>query len=1071
MAPLVGYLAAIAKNLAHGDATEHTHRPALKVLLESAGKDIIATNEPTRILCGAPDFNVTRGNVPLGHIETKDIGENLALMQRGKPPHGEQFGRYRDGLPNWILTDYLEFRWYVNGEHRLTARLGELDGKGELKVVAGGEEAVASLLRAFLDQKALTIRTAKDLAQRMAGMTRIIRDLIIRTFDHEVQRGLLHNWLAAFREVLIPDLDEQQFADMFAQTLAYGLFAARIHTPPGEDFSREMAAYNLPKTNPFLRRLFAEMAGVDMPETIGWAVTEVVELLRHADLFSILKDFGKGKGKEDPVVHFYETFLAVYDPEMREVRGVFYTPGPAVGYLVRSIDCLLKSRLGLRKGLADESTLVLDPATGTATFLYFVIEQIYRKFAKQKGAWDGYVDKHLLKRIFGFELLIAPYAIAHLKLGMLLQETGYSFASGQRLGIYLTNTLEAAAKHSEHVIANWISEEANAAAMIKRDEPVLVVLGNPPYSGDSANRSTETIRVEKGATYIAGLDLEQGRITRVIREAKQAGDVEVPSFIGELLADYYVIDGARLNERNPKWLQNDYVKFIRFAQWRIDKTGEGIVAYVTSNSYLDSPTFRGMRRSLMRSFSEIYIYNLHGNAKKRERAPDGGEDKNIFDITEGVALLLAVKVRGETKPGRVFHADLWGAREAKYQRLRETDVTTTEWSRLEPSSPSYLFVPLDTALKPEYDRGYKITEAMPVHSLGIATARDSFCVGLTKNEVWNKVRDFVSLEVKEAREKYGLGKDARDWKVALAQGDLAATGPDLSRIVPILYRPFDTRFTYYTGKSRGFHCMPRNEVMRHMLPGSNIALSTVRSVEIKRGWEHCLCASTITQLHTVSLKEVNYLFPLYLEAPGDAELRMETGRRPNLSPAFLAALAKKLKLPQAGEHRLPKGITPEDVFHYAYAVFHSPTYRARYAEFLRMDFPCLPLTSDIEVFRALARKGAKLAALHLMESPHLGHFIPAFPVKGSNEVEKAQYTDIDQRVWINPRQYFAGVPKAAWEFHIGGYQVCEKWLEDRKGRKLTYDDLQHYQKIVVALQETIRLMGEIDAAIPAWPLT
>jgi predicted helicase len=321
-----------------------------------------------------------------------------------------------------------------------------------------------------------------DLAQRMAGMTRIIRDLIIKTFEREVEKGLLHNWLAGFRKTLIPDLDEKQFADMFAQTLAYGLFAARIHAPPKEEFTRKSAAYCIPKTNPFLRKLFSEIAGVDMPETIAWAVDDVVELLKHADMFSVLKDFGKGEGKEDPVVHFYETFLAAYDPKMRQLRGVFTTPEPAVGYIVRSIDYLLRTRFNRPEGLADENTLVLDPATGTATFPYFVIKHIYQEFAKQKGTWDGYVEKHLLNRIFGFELLMAPYAIAHLKLGLLLQETGYTFGSDQRLGIYLTNTLEEAARKSEHLIATWISEEANAAAKIKRDDPIVVVLGNPPYS-------------------------------------------------------------------------------------------------------------------------------------------------------------------------------------------------------------------------------------------------------------------------------------------------------------------------------------------------------------------------------------------------------------------------------------------------------------------------------------------------------------------------------------------------------------------------------------------------------------
>jgi len=605
------YLSEIKKSLANENATEHTHRPALHKLIEAIGEGIAATNEPKRVKCGAPDFIITRKKTPLGHVETKDVGTNLDEMERGRGPNGEQFIRYRDGLANWILTDYLQFRWIVNGEKRLTVRAAELDAQGKLKTLPDGEENLARLLAAFFEQEALTVGTAKELAQRMAGMTRIVRDLIVNAFEHEKEAGWLHNWLAAFRETLIPELDEKQFADMFAQTLAYGLFAARVHAPLNKPFSREMAAYNLPKTNPFLRKMFAEIAGVDMPDAIAWAVDDLVELLKHADMVEILTDFGKGKGKEDPVVHFYETFLAAYDPKMREVRGVYYTPEPVVSYIVRSIDHLLKTRFKRPKGLADENTLILDPATGTATFLYFVIDQIHRKFARQAGAWDDYVAKHLLNRVFGFELLMAPYAVAHLKLGMQLQETGYKFGSDQRLGIYLTNTLEESAKKSEHLFAGWVADEANAAAKIKRVDPILVVLGNPPYSGHSANRSAD----EKGN----------------------------PTFIGRLLRDYYVVDGQPLGERNPKWLQDDYVKFLRFAQWRIEKTGHGILGFITNHGYLDNPTFRGMRQSLMQTFDEIHVLDLHGNAKKKERCPDGSKDENVFDIMQGVAVCIMVK--------------------------------------------------------------------------------------------------------------------------------------------------------------------------------------------------------------------------------------------------------------------------------------------------------------------------------------------------------------------------------------------------------------------------------------------
>ena len=1026
------YVDAIKGNLAHGDATEHTHRPALKTLLEAVDKGIIATNEPTRILCGAPDFNITRKKVPLGHVETKDIGVNLNEMERGRGPHGEQFTRYRDGLRNWILTDYLEFRWFVNAEKRLTVRIAELDSKGNLKSLPDGEEKLAQLLTAFFKQPALTVGTAKDLAQRMAGMTRIIRDLIISTFDHEAEKGWLHNWLAAFRETLIPDLDEPQFADMFAQTLAYGLFAARVHAPPKKEFSREMAAYNLPKTNPFLRKLFSEIAGVDMPETIDWAVDDIVELLKHADMFEILKDFGKGKGKEDPVVHFYETFLAAYDPKMREVRGVYYTPEPVVSYIVRSIDHLLKTRFNRPKGLADENTLILDPATGTATFLYFVIDEIHQKFAKQAGAWDDYVAKHLLNRIFGFELLMAPYAVAHLKLGMQLQNTGYQFGSDQRLGIYLTNTLEEAAKKSEQLFAGWIAEEANAASAIKRDKPIVVVLGNPPYSN--------------------------------------FGQMNRGQWILSLLDDYK----RDLHERKIN-IDDDFIKFIRFAQWRIGKTGHGVIGFITNNTYLDGITHRRMRECLLETFNEIYVLNLHGNLRKKETAPDGGKDENVFDIQQGVAIGLFVKQPNQSGC-RVFSADLWGEREGKYKTLWESDAAKMKWAELNPSAPHFFFVPKEFGAEGEYKKEVSIGEIFTVWQNGLKTDRDELFFDFDREVLSKRMQTFYSEDCDEDfKAKYRIIASSSYDIVRRRKGTQFCE----ANIRQCLYRPFDVRWLYYDPKLTS---RPAEKVMRH-IDGENMALITARQFG---GYRHFILNCTRILCEISSQPYAPYtICPLYLY---DTEKKKKSDlsravtmalfepsagyhtRRPNLSPAFLKMLAEKLKLPQTQPHGLPEDITPEDIFHYAYAVFHSPTYRTRYAEFLKIDFPRLPLTSDVKLFRALTAKGMELVALHLMESPKLNNFITEFPAKGSNEVEKVQYTDKDKRVWINAEQYFGGVPKAVWEFHIGGYQVCDKWLKDRKGRKLDIDDINHYEKIVVALNETIRLMNEIDGVIPGWPL-
>ena len=1030
--PLQGYMHTIEKELTAGNATEHTHRPALKTLVEGLSKGVIATNEPQRTECGAPDFLVTKGAFQVGYIEAKDVGKSLDEAEKS-----EQLKRYRDSLPNLILTDYLEFRWYVDGDLRCpSARLGTLTKDGKIKRNNAGVQAVAELLNEFLAHKAEAVGTPKELAKRMARLAHRLRDLVTSAFQKKLNLPSLGNLYKAFCDTLVPDLTAEQFADMYAQTIAYGLFAARCNSPNGTKFTRQYARDMVPKTNPLLRNIFDHIAGAGLPEIIAPEVDDVAQLLAQADMASVLKDFGKRTAKEDPVVHFYETFLAEYDPKVREMRGVYYTPEPVVSYIVRSIDHLLKTRFNKLQGLADEETLILDPAVGTATFLYLVMNEIYESMLsqKQKGMWNDYVADKLLPRIFGFELLMAPYAVAHLKLGLLLQETGYQFKSDQRLGIYLTNTLEEAIKHSEVLFAQWISEEANAAAQIKKEKPIMVVLGNPPYSGHSANKGP---------------------------------------WARQLVEKYKTVDGKPLGEKNPKWLQDDYVKFLAFGQWRIELSGQGILGFITNHAYLDNPTFRGMRQSLMNSFTDIYVLNLHGNVKKKEVAPDGGKDENVFDIQQGVAISLFVKEAGKVGTGKVHYSELWGLRDGKYRSLLETDIATTLWAKLKPSSPFYLFVPVQRNLLSEYEKSWKVTDIFPINSVGIVTARDELTIRWSKEEVEAVIHNFASLPPEEARDKYQLGNDVRDWKVALAQKDLKDTGLKTDMIVPILYRPFDIRYTYYTGHSRGFHCMPRPEVMRHMLAGKNLGLITVRQVA-EGVFDHAFVSPSIVESRiTLSNKGIGFLFPLYLY-PAEGEMQFKEGRRPNLSPEFIKAVSEKLglKFIDDGKGDLEQTFGPEDIFNYAYAVLHSPTYRSRYAEFLRIDFPRLPLTSNKPLFKKLAEKGAELVSLHLLEAPSLEQMRTQikFDVSGSNAVDKVTYDETGGRVYINKQQYFEGVAPEVWEFHIGGYQVCQKWLKDRKGRTLTYDERVHYQKIIIAIKETIRLMAEIDQLIPGWPI-
>ncbi len=621
------YLREISKHLASGDATEHTYRPALKTLLETIHEDITATNEPKRVQCGAPDFIITRGQTPLGYIEAKEIGSNLGEIARG-----EQLTRYRDGLPNLILTDYLEFRLFHEGDFITSCSLARLGIDGRLKRERNADHAFEELLDHFVNATMPTVGTPRDLARRMAAAARIIRDVIGRAFECEItESDPLHVQLEAFRDVLLHDLKPDQFSDMYAQTIAYGLFAARCHHSADQGpFTRKSAAFELPETNPFLREMFKHIAGTDLDHRLVWAVDHLAELLSRADMVGILTDFGKRSRREDPVVHFYETFLTAYDPAMREMRGVYYTPEPVVSYIVDSIDHILKRDFGIVDGLASTEkvkladgsethrVLILDPAVGTGTFLFNVVDHIYRQIVEsgQGGTWDSYVSQHLLPRLFGFELLIAPYTVAHMKLGLQLAETGYKFRSGERLRVILTNTLEEAIiKYHKFPFALLIAEEAGAAGEVKKKYPVMVILGNPPYSGHSANRGP----------WIRGL----------LRGHDRSG--------GFTKGNYFQVDGEPLGERNPKWLNDDYVKFIRFGQWRIEQTGYGILAFITNHSYLDNPTFRGMRQSLMDTFDDIYLLDLHGSAKKKETAPDGSKDENVFDIQQGVAICLMVK--------------------------------------------------------------------------------------------------------------------------------------------------------------------------------------------------------------------------------------------------------------------------------------------------------------------------------------------------------------------------------------------------------------------------------------------
>ncbi len=1063
------YLKQLDRQHRAGNATEHTHRPTLQALLQHLLTGVSVTNEPKQIECGAPDYVLTRGGIPLGYIEAKDIGKNL-----DDPAFKTQFKRYGESLDNLILTDYLEFRLLRDGKKVATARIGDIHG-AQIKPQPNNFATFTSLLDTFAEYQGQTITTANDLANRMAHKARMLAGVIGEALSEkdnatdqaQEENDTLQNQLAAFRKHLIPGIEAADFADIYAQTVTYGLFAARLHDATLTTFTRQEAAALIPSTNPFLRKFFQHIAGYDLDRRIRWIVDDLADVFRAADVGELMKDYGKPTQRNDPFIHFYETFLGEYNPRLRKSRGVYYTPEPVVNFIVRAVDDILRSEFNLPQGLANtDKTIIeidgqpstdgrrqgktekykkqvhkvqiLDPATGTGTFLAAIVKHIREQyFSNQQGAWPDYVKQDLIPRLNGFEVMMASYAMAHTKLEMVLRDSGCP-PDNDRLRIFLTNSLEEHHPDTSTLFAEWLSTEAKEANFIKRDTPVMVVIGNPPYSGESAN---------KGA------------------------------WIASLMQDYkQEPGGGKLQERNAKWLNDDYVKFIRYGQHYIDRTGEGVLAYINNHSFLDNPTFRGMRWSLLQSFDKIYIIDLHGNSKKKETAPDGSADKNVFDIQQGVSINLFVKTGKKNKnaPARVFHYDLYGLRESKYQFLWDNNLEQVRFEELKPQASQYFFVAKDYKLQEEYEIGFSVNDLLPANSVGIVTARDNFTIYHTPKELETAIAGFRSMDDETARKQYSLDKDTRDWKINLARHDLEVNvfGKNNDKPVPIHYRPFDTRYTYYTENSKGFHCMPRGKIMQHFLAGDNVGLIFHKREELQIDFAHIFVSRLITEHSVTSIKTINYQAPLYLYPDTKQQsLDNKQEREPNLDHDIVKTIADGLNLHFTPEKQDDNNtFAPIDLLDYIYAALHSPAYRKRYNEFLKTDFPRVPYPTDKNQFRKLVTLGGELRTLHLLESPTLNTLITGYPQTGDNTITKPEYkiTDTKNRlgkVHINKTQYFTDVPETAWNFHIGGYQPAQKWLKDRKNRTLDHNDITHYQKIIVALTETDRLMGEVDATI------
>jgi type I restriction-modification system DNA methylase subunit len=1023
---LKAYLKEIFEVTNRGDAREESHYSTLEELLnqyaESIGKrEILITTLPKKTEAGNPDFRIWDGKQHIvGYIEAKaPTIDNLDVIE-----DSEQLQRYRNTFANLILTNFFEFRLYRNGALIDKVSIGRPFIVHKLKTTPPVENAddFFRLLEKFFSFSFPKVYDAKTLAIELAKRTRFLRDEVVaqELKEEAAAKGSIWGFYQAFKEYLIMNLSQEDFADLYSQTITYGLFAARTRSENG--FNRKLAYDNIPHTIGILREVFRFISLEDLPKPMEWIIDDISEVLAVTDVKNILHQyFHEGKGK-DPVVHFYETFLAEYDPKTRERRGVYYTPEPVVSYIVRSLHHILKEHFNKPDGFASEGVTVLDPAAGTLTFLAEASNLAVNEFVSKygEGGKENFIKEHILKNFYAFELMMAPYAVGHLKMSFLLEELGYKLQQDDRFKLYLTNTLEMEElAQTELPGMVSLSEESHLAGKVKKEQPILVILGNPPYSVSSTNKSDF---IEK----------EMNIYKEAVRK-----------------------------ERNIQPLSDDYIKFIRFAHWKIDTAGQGIIGMITNNSYLSGLIHRGMRQRLLESFNEIYITNLHGNSRIGEKCPDGSKDENVFDIQQGVSIVIFIKTKEPKGMGKVYYQDVYGAREKKYQYLNKYELKLTKWKKLQPSEPHYFFIEKDFSSHEVYDKFISIIKIFDRFTSGVKTRRDNFMVAFTKEEVKQRIRTFTSDLPDEMVKKALNLKDTTDWKLNIAR-EKAKKIDWREYIKKYSYRPFDTRYVFYFPDiiERGDS---RIDAMKNLFE-DNLGLVFMRQylyypVKI---YNYAFCINHIFDIRMFISNRGSAVFsPLYLyHDPDKKDMFSHTEnpaeKKPNINDKLLTVLSEVYK----------KNPTPEEIFYYIYGVLYSNIYRTKYAEFLKIDFPRIPFTKDYELFTKMAEYGKRLVDLHLLTSSELDPPLARFQGEGNEKVEKLRYNENEERVYINPNRYFEGIPQEVWQYQIGGYQVCDKWLKDRKGRTLSLDDIKHYCKIVTSLQHTIRLQKAIDDLYP-----
>ena len=1118
------------KNMSEKDK-EHTHRSALENLLNEI-KDATG-NGKVKIIHepnndkegrGAPDFRFEINSLILGYIENKRVNANLDEIIKS-----EQIKKYLELSDNIIITDYLRFiRIDKNGNITSEVRLCELSElKNYNKAFMQSKQLnlkekankLFEIFKLFLSHKPKQINSAKEFANALAERTKLLKNSLLEMEGNERVKALYD----IFKNTIYSKIDYADFCDNFAQTLTYSLFLAKLNAN-GEKIDLYNLTKFIPKSFPLIRamsKFLQDLKEVDDKnlKTIDWLLIEIVNINNNIDEKLIIEELNKFSldknlkliMNKDPYMHFYETFLSYYNPELREKRGVYYTPQSVVDFIINSIDLILKKDFNKVKGFGDalnqkDSITLLDFATGTGTFLLDSFRKALSYYDKNSAK---YKPEELINKFYGFEFMIAPYTIAHLKLSQTLKEEfNYTLDDNERLNIFLTNTLETInikeEKEKFSILVDLIKE--TELAQETKDKNILIITGNPPYSGASANKGIfeEEIR----SKYKDSLEKEPLAIIR---------------------------NGKIEKEKNPKWLLDDYVKFIRFAEMKLNKQKEGgIFGFISNNSFLDNPTFRGMRYSLLKSFDKIYILDLHGNVRKKEISPDGSKDENVFDIMQGVSINIFVRYsnsslreRSRSNPNKidchaskearndniysnsdnsnlakVYHYDLFGKREDKYKFLFDNNLDNIEWKELKFEAPFFLFIPQNEIIKSEYDRGISVKDMFRISGVGITAGRDDFCLSKNDNinslnELKDNIKKFMELEIEDARKEFNLGNDTRDWKIKYAQDELKRTNNLEKNYMIINYRPFDFRWTYYTGKSKGFHCMPRREIMQHFMQdeitssfnhlgaadnntqdvkipchkNNNIALNVARQSKIVGSWQYCFITNGLVDLSFMGGGNTGagYIFPLYIY---DTENVRKILREENEEVGGMFEDIKHFENKVRIENFTPKfrkfinekygEIKPEEILGYIYAILFHKEYRKKYLDFLKIDFPKIPFVESKDYFLKFAKLGEELYNLHLGNlkiQKEVGE--PMFKDnKNKNEkIVKAIYNENEKDLFVNESLYFKNVDKEVWEYKIGGYQVLDKYLKSHKNENIDYE---HFENVIKILARSIEIEAEIS---------